>query len=131
MIHGLAGSAALMLLIIPTIESRVVGLIYIVIFGPRFDWRHDDHELSRRSAVSPDIEKFQSNELRSAKRRRICQRRNRTLYHLRKGNRRRFDKLKISRQRQLAVGRKYQFAAAFFFACFRILKNSGIIKSEK
>ena len=33
MIHGLAGSAALMLLIIPTIESRVIGLIYIVIFG--------------------------------------------------------------------------------------------------
>jgi len=33
MIHGLAGSAALMLLILPTIESRVVGLLYIVIFG--------------------------------------------------------------------------------------------------
>lgn len=33
MIHGLAGSAALMLLIIPTIESRLVGLLYIVIFG--------------------------------------------------------------------------------------------------
>ena len=33
MIHGLAGSAALMLLIIPTIESRTVGLLYIVIFG--------------------------------------------------------------------------------------------------
>ncbi|MGD9561955.1 MAG: urease accessory protein UreH [Pyrinomonadaceae bacterium] len=33
MIHGLAGSAALMLLIIPTIDSRAVGLLYIVIFG--------------------------------------------------------------------------------------------------
>ncbi len=33
MIHGLAGSAALMLLVIPTIESRAVGLIYILIFG--------------------------------------------------------------------------------------------------
>jgi sulfite exporter TauE/SafE len=33
MIHGLAGSAALMLLVIPTIESRAVGLLYIVIFG--------------------------------------------------------------------------------------------------
>ena len=33
MIHGLAGSAALMLLIIPTIESRAVGLLYIIIFG--------------------------------------------------------------------------------------------------
>lgn len=33
MIHGLAGSAALMLVIIPTIESRVVGLLYIIIFG--------------------------------------------------------------------------------------------------
>lgn len=33
MIHGLAGSAALMLIIIPTIESRVVGLLYIIIFG--------------------------------------------------------------------------------------------------
>ena len=33
MIHGLAGSAALMLVIIPTIESRVVGLLYIIVFG--------------------------------------------------------------------------------------------------
>ena len=33
MVHGLAGSAALMLLVIPTIHSRVVGLLYIVIFG--------------------------------------------------------------------------------------------------
>ncbi|HMS40085.1 MAG TPA: sulfite exporter TauE/SafE family protein [Pyrinomonadaceae bacterium] len=33
MIHGLAGSAALMLLLIPTIESKTVGLIYIIIFG--------------------------------------------------------------------------------------------------
>ena len=33
MIHGLAGSAALMLLVIPTIDSQVMGLIYIVIFG--------------------------------------------------------------------------------------------------
>ena len=33
MIHGLAGSAALMLLVIPTIESRLMSLIYIVVFG--------------------------------------------------------------------------------------------------
>jgi ABC-type nickel/cobalt efflux system permease component RcnA len=33
MIHGLAGSAALMLLIIPTIESQTLGLLYIIIFG--------------------------------------------------------------------------------------------------
>ncbi|MEP6903855.1 MAG: sulfite exporter TauE/SafE family protein [Actinomycetota bacterium] len=33
MVHGMAGSAALMLLVIPTIESRVVGLFYIIIFG--------------------------------------------------------------------------------------------------
>ncbi len=33
MVHGLAGSAALMLLVIPTIESRPLGLIYIIIFG--------------------------------------------------------------------------------------------------
>jgi sulfite exporter TauE/SafE len=33
MIHGLAGSAGLMLLVIPTIESKFVGLLYIVIFG--------------------------------------------------------------------------------------------------
>lgn len=33
MVHGLAGSAALMLLVIPTIASKTVGLIYIVIFG--------------------------------------------------------------------------------------------------
>lgn len=33
MIHGLAGSAALMLLVIPTIDSRLLGLLYIVIFG--------------------------------------------------------------------------------------------------
>ncbi len=33
MIHGLAGSAALMLLLIPTIESKTIGLIYIIVFG--------------------------------------------------------------------------------------------------
>lgn len=33
MIHGLAGSAALMLIVIPTINSRLVGLLYIIIFG--------------------------------------------------------------------------------------------------
>jgi len=33
MVHGLAGSAALMLLIIPMIESKLVGMLYILIFG--------------------------------------------------------------------------------------------------
>jgi len=33
MIHGMAGSAALMLLVIPTIGSKAVGMLYIVIFG--------------------------------------------------------------------------------------------------
>ncbi len=33
MIHGLAGSAALMLAIIPTIDSRPLGLLYLAIFG--------------------------------------------------------------------------------------------------
>lgn len=33
MVHGLAGSAALMLLVIPTIESRTISLFYIIIFG--------------------------------------------------------------------------------------------------
>ncbi len=33
MVHGFAGSAALMLAIIPTIESRLVGLLYIIVFG--------------------------------------------------------------------------------------------------
>lgn len=33
MVHGLAGSAALMLLIVPTIASPVVGLLYILVFG--------------------------------------------------------------------------------------------------
>lgn len=33
MVHGLAGSAALMLLVIPTIESPTLGLLYILIFG--------------------------------------------------------------------------------------------------
>ena len=33
MIHGLAGSAALMFIIIPTIDSRPLGLLYIIIFG--------------------------------------------------------------------------------------------------
>jgi sulfite exporter TauE/SafE len=33
MLHGLAGSAALMLLVIPTIDSRAVGLLYIAVFG--------------------------------------------------------------------------------------------------
>lgn len=33
MVHGLAGSAALMLLVIPTIHSRPLGILYIAIFG--------------------------------------------------------------------------------------------------
>ncbi|MDT7689950.1 MAG: hypothetical protein QOE46_2709 [Acidobacteriota bacterium] len=33
MIHGLAGSAALMLLVLSTISSPLVGLLYIIIFG--------------------------------------------------------------------------------------------------
>jgi sulfite exporter TauE/SafE len=33
MVHGLAGSAALMLLIVPTIESPMLALLYIVVFG--------------------------------------------------------------------------------------------------
>ena len=33
MVHGLAGSAALMLLVLQTIESKLVGLFYIVVFG--------------------------------------------------------------------------------------------------
>ena len=33
MVHGLAGSAALMLLVLTTIPSAMAGLLYIVIFG--------------------------------------------------------------------------------------------------
>jgi sulfite exporter TauE/SafE len=33
MVHGLAGSAALMLLIVPTISSPFVGFLYIAVFG--------------------------------------------------------------------------------------------------
>jgi sulfite exporter TauE/SafE len=33
MVHGLAGSAALMLLVVPTIPSPLVALLYILIFG--------------------------------------------------------------------------------------------------
>jgi sulfite exporter TauE/SafE len=33
MIHGLAGSAGLMLIVIPTIKSKFIGLLYILIFG--------------------------------------------------------------------------------------------------
>ena len=33
MVHGLAGSAALMLLVVPTIQSTPVALLYILIFG--------------------------------------------------------------------------------------------------
>ena len=33
MVHGLAGSAALMLLVVPTIHSSALALLYIVIFG--------------------------------------------------------------------------------------------------
>ena len=33
MVHGLAGSAALMLLVVPTIASPAVALLYILIFG--------------------------------------------------------------------------------------------------
>lgn len=33
MVHGLAGSAALMLLVVPTIPSPAIALLYIIIFG--------------------------------------------------------------------------------------------------
>jgi sulfite exporter TauE/SafE len=33
MVHGLAGSAALMLLVVPTISSSTIALLYILIFG--------------------------------------------------------------------------------------------------
>jgi sulfite exporter TauE/SafE len=33
MVHGLAGSAALMFVVIPTIETKMMGLLYILIFG--------------------------------------------------------------------------------------------------
>ena len=33
MVHGLAGSAALMLLVVPTISSTAVAMLYILIFG--------------------------------------------------------------------------------------------------
>ncbi len=33
MVHGLAGSAALMLLVVPTIASPAVALVYVLIFG--------------------------------------------------------------------------------------------------
>jgi sulfite exporter TauE/SafE len=33
MVHGLAGSAALMLLVVPTIDSKMFGLLYVVVFG--------------------------------------------------------------------------------------------------
>ncbi len=33
MVHGLAGSAALMLMVVPTIESKTLGLLYIIVFG--------------------------------------------------------------------------------------------------
>ena len=33
MLHGLAGSAALMLLVVSTAESRLLGLLYVLVFG--------------------------------------------------------------------------------------------------
>jgi ABC-type nickel/cobalt efflux system permease component RcnA len=33
MVHGLAGSAALTLLVVSTVESRLVGLLYVAVFG--------------------------------------------------------------------------------------------------
>ena len=33
MVHGLAGSAALMLLVLSTVSSPVVGLLFIAVFG--------------------------------------------------------------------------------------------------
>jgi ABC-type nickel/cobalt efflux system permease component RcnA len=33
MVHGMAGSAALMLLVIPTIDAAALGLLYIAVFG--------------------------------------------------------------------------------------------------
>ena len=33
MVHGMAGSAALMILVLATIPSAIVGLVYIAVFG--------------------------------------------------------------------------------------------------
>jgi ABC-type nickel/cobalt efflux system permease component RcnA len=33
LVHGLAGSAGLMLLVIPTIDSKALGILYIAVFG--------------------------------------------------------------------------------------------------
>ena len=33
MVHGLAGSAGLMIVMIPTIDSNTVGILYILVFG--------------------------------------------------------------------------------------------------
>jgi ABC-type nickel/cobalt efflux system permease component RcnA len=33
LVHGLAGSAGLMLIVLPTIQTRYLGLLYIIIFG--------------------------------------------------------------------------------------------------
>jgi sulfite exporter TauE/SafE len=33
MVHGLAGSAALMLLVLPSIDSPALALLYILVFG--------------------------------------------------------------------------------------------------
>lgn len=33
LVHGLAGSAGLMLIVIPTIDTKLLGVLYIVIFG--------------------------------------------------------------------------------------------------
>jgi sulfite exporter TauE/SafE len=32
-VHGLAGSAGLMLIVIPTINSKLLGMLYILVFG--------------------------------------------------------------------------------------------------
>lgn len=33
LVHGLAGSAGLMLMVIPTINSKLLGIVYIIVFG--------------------------------------------------------------------------------------------------
>ncbi|KAK0039200.1 sulfite exporter TauE/SafE family protein [Biomphalaria pfeifferi] len=52
MIHGLAGSAGLMLIVIPSIASPTVALFYILIFGVGSNRGNDADEFADRSAVS-------------------------------------------------------------------------------
>ena len=83
MVHGLAGSAALMLAVLATIKIHGAGLRIHYHFRSRFDWRNDGDESDPEPADSSDRRVFRENEPGRARIGRVLQSRIRIVYGLR------------------------------------------------